>query len=445
MPREFDAAKTGLTDMTLLLHFCRASTAIVLGALVLSTASAQEPSPAPAVEPAQAAAPEPQNDPLARGKYLATAGNCISCHTRDGGAPFAGGVAFKTDFGTIYSTNITSDKTAGIGGWTQAQFTRAMREGIAANGEHLYPAFPYTAFTKVSDEDLGEIFAYIKSIPASDSKPPPNEMGFPFNQRSLMSVWNTLFFKPGVFTADPKQSAAYNRGAYLVEGLGHCGACHSPRNFLGAEQSDQAMSGGVFNDKIPGGAVRRWSGVNLTSAESGLKLWTPEDIVAYLKTGHSNRSASYGPMNDVIGNSTRHLSDDDLAAMATYIKALAPIERSPKVALDDKTQRAGDTLYTIHCGTCHLPTGLGATPGTELGAPLVGSAVAQAPDPASLINIILYGGQVLSPVPEKAWKSMKALSDNLSDEDVAAIASYVRANWGNRGGPVTAAQVANQR
>ena len=214
---------------------------------------------------------------------------------------------------------------------------------------------------------------------------------------------------------------------------------------MGAEQADQAMSGGVFQDKVPGGAIRQWSGVNLTSAESGLKSWTTEDIAAYLKTGHSNRSASFGPMNEVIGNSTRHLSDEDTLAMAVYVKSLAPIERSPKSTMDDKALRAGDTLYTIHCGTCHLPTGLGDKPGSELGAPLVGSAVAQAPDPSSLINIILYGGQVLTPVPQKSWKSMKALGDNLSDEDVAAVATYVRTNWGNRGAPVTAAQVAQQR
>jgi mono/diheme cytochrome c family protein len=384
-------------------------------------------------------------DPLAKGKYLATAGNCISCHTREGGEPFAGGLAFKTDFGTIYSTNITSDPNAGIGKWTLEQFTRAMREGIDANGVHLYPAFPYTAFTKITDADMIEIFNYIKSIPASTFTPPANEMGFPFNQRALMGIWNSLFLEPGTFKVNTAQSEQWNRGAYLVEGLGHCSACHSPRNMLGAEQKDQAMSGGAFYDKVPGGQVRLWSGVNLTSADSGLKAWSADDIVAYLKTGHSARSASFGPMNEVIGNSTRYLSDDDLTAMAAYLKSLTAIERSPKSTLADAAQRQGETQYTIHCGTCHLPTGLGAAVGSELGAPLVGSAVAQAQDPASLINIILYGGQVLTPVPEKAWKSMKALGDNLDDDQVAAIASYVRTSWGNRGEPVTAAQVAKQR
>jgi mono/diheme cytochrome c family protein len=423
--------------MTRLLPVLAACAFVTFG----SGAHAQEQAQPAASEAASAVA----LDPLAQGKYLATAGNCISCHTREGGEPFAGGLAFKTDFGTIYSTNITSDPNAGIGNWTLQQFTRAMREGIDADGVHLYPAFPYTAFTKISDADMAEIFNYIKSVPASAYTPPANEMGFPFNQRALMGIWNSLFFEPGTFKANTNQSAQWNRGAYLVDGLGHCSACHSPRNFLGAEQKDQAMSGGVFYDKVAGGQVRQWSGVNLTSADSGLKAWSIEDVVAYLKTGHSARSASFGPMNDVIGNSTRYLNDDDLAAMAAYIKSLPAIERSPKSTLSDAAQRQGETQYTIHCGTCHLPTGLGSVPGSELGAPLVGSAVAQAPDPASLINIILYGGQVLTPVPEKAWKSMKALGDTLDDDQVAAIASYVRTNWGNRGEPVTAAQVAKQR
>jgi mono/diheme cytochrome c family protein len=418
----------------------RALCALVL-ALPLA-ARAQEP--APVVEPALPEAVAGP-DPLARGKYLAAAGNCVTCHTAPGGELFAGGRAFHTDFGTIYSTNITPHPEAGLGGWTEAQFVRAMRDGVSADGTHLYPAFPYTAFAKVSDEDLREIFAYLKSIPPSAARPPANAMGFPFNQRALMRVWNALFFDAAPFAPDPQQSAEWNRGAYLVQGLGHCGACHTPRNALGAEQADQALSGGVFMHEVPGGEVRKWSGVNLTSADSGLKAWSVEDIATYLQTGHSNRSASFGPMNEVIGNSTRHLSEADNRAIAVYLKSLPPIERSPKVTPDEKIMRDGETQYTIHCGTCHLPTGLGAAPGTELGAPLVGSAVAQAENPASLINIILYGGQVLTPVPPRAWKSMKPLGNDLDDDQVAAIATYVRASWGNRGAPVTAADVAKQR
>ena len=421
--------------------------AMILAAAPLHTlASAQDATPAPAATEAVATEVIAQTpDPLAKGKYLATVGNCVSCHTREDGQPFAGGVAFKTDFGTIYSTNITPDTTVGIGGWTEAQFMRAMREGIAEDGEHLYPAFPYTAFTKVTDEDLKEIFSYLKSVPASSTKPTPNQMGFPFNQRQLMAVWNTMFFEAGVYKADPKQSPEWNRGAYLVEGLGHCGACHTPRNILGGEKNDQALSGGIYQDKVAGGAIRQWSAVNLTSAGSGLKAWTPDDIAAYLKTGHGNRAGSFGPMNEVIINSTQHMTDEDTKAIATYLKGLAPLERSTAQKLSDKDLRAGETLYTIHCGTCHLPTGLGSTPGSELGPPLAGSAVVQAPDPASLINVILYGAEIPTPPPPKAWKSMKAFGVELDDDQVAMLANYLRASWGNLGGPVTAAQVTKQR
>lgn len=386
------------------------------------------------------------NVEVERGRYLATAGNCTSCHTAPGGAEMAGGVAFVTDFGTIYSTNITSDPTAGIGAWTYEQFARAMREGIAADGRHLYPAFPYPSFAKINDADMKALYAYFKTVPPAPTKPPENQMSFPFNQRGLMAMWNALFFDGAEFVPDPQQSDAWNRGAYLVQGLGHCGACHTPRNFLGAEDTSRAFSGGTLNDRVARNKVRTWTAVNLTSAQSGLAAWSEQDVFDYLKTGHGAHGASSGPMNEVIGNSTRHLTDEDVRAMAVYIKSLPPIETSPQHELSADERRRGETLYTIHCGTCHLPTGLGSTPGSELGPPLVGSAIAQAADPATLINSILYGREILpgSQAPDH-WTNMKPLGNVLSDADVAAIATYVRGNWGNRGGPVTAEQVAKQR
>ncbi|MCB2107384.1 MAG: cytochrome c [Rhodobacteraceae bacterium] len=392
-------------------------------------------------------APAAQTDPLIeRGRYVATASNCVSCHSAPSKDAFAGGVAFVTDFGTIYSTNITSDPAAGIGSWTFEQFTRAMREGIDAEGEHLYPAFPYPSFAKITDDDLTALYAYLKTIPASPAKPPENEMGFPFNQRGLMAVWNTLFFDGAPFQADSTKSEAWNRGAYLVEGLGHCGACHTPRNFLGAEDNGKALAGSVLQDKVVSGQIRRWAASNLTQAKSGLAAWTEDDIFAYLKTGHSARAGTFGPMDEVIGNSTMRLTDDDARAMAVYLKDLAPIETSSAHELSTDEKRRGDTLYSIHCGTCHLPTGLGATPGSELGPPLAGSAVVQAADPSSLINNILYGTkkpvELTSP---SGWQNMKPLGNTLRDEEVAAIATFVRGSWGNLGGPVTADQVAKQR
>jgi mono/diheme cytochrome c family protein len=382
---------------------------------------------------------------VTRGRYLATVANCVSCHTRPGGVAFAGGLPFVTDFGTLHSTNITSDPTAGIGRWSLEQFTRAMREGVDDEGQHLYPAFPYTAFTKLSDRDIADLYIFLKTIPASKQVAPPNVMKFPFDRRELLSVWKRMFFSSQRFVARADRSAEWNRGAYLVEGPAHCGACHTPRNLLGAEKASAAFAGGTHYDAVPGGAVRRWSAVNLTNSSSGLKAWRVEDIVGYLKTGHGERAGSFGPMNEVIVNSTSQMTDADLRAMAVYLKSLGAVDIGGAVELSGRARGAGETLYTIHCGTCHLPTGLGSTPGQDLGPPLAGSAVAQAPDPASLINIILYGSQVVRPTPPKAWKNMKPLYDALDDEQVAAVANYVRSSFGNRAGEVTAADVERQR
>ena len=190
-------------------------------------------------------------DAVARGRYLATAANCQTCHTRSGGKPYEGGLSFTTDFGVIYSTNITSHPQAGIGRWTLAQFVRAFREGVDEQGQHLYPAFPYTSFSRLTDGDLADLYAYFKTVPASAYRAPDNDMRFPFGPRELLGPWKSMFFESARFTPRKDQSAEWNRGAYLVEGLGHCGACHSPRNLLGAEKTDQAMSGGWYYDKIP--------------------------------------------------------------------------------------------------------------------------------------------------------------------------------------------------
>jgi mono/diheme cytochrome c family protein len=417
---------------------------LAAGVLIAESLPAPAPAPTPATEPAPAPAPAPVT-PVDVGRFLATVGNCASCHSRADGEPYAGGVAFVTDYGTIYSTNITPDAEAGIGRWTEAQFIRAMREGVDADGQHLYPVFPYTAFTKASDQDLGALFAYLKTLAPSSATTPENDLGFPWNQRWLLGLWKWLYFDAERFQPRSDRDAAWNRGAYLVEGLAHCGTCHTPRNWLGAEQQDQFLAGGVYNDHIPGGEVRPWTAVNLTQADSGLKLWSVEDLAGYLKTGHGQRAGSFGPMNEVIGNSLRQLTDADIQAMSTYLKSVPAVELSETESLSAAALAEGETQYTIHCGTCHLPTGLGSTPGSDLGPPLAGNPVVQAHDPATLINVILYTSEVLTPAPEKGWKNMEGLGDKLDDEQVAAIASYVRASWGNRGGSVSAKDVARQR
>jgi mono/diheme cytochrome c family protein len=379
---------------------------------------------------------------IERGEYLARAGNCGACHTAQNGE-FAGALAFETPFGKIYSANITPDANTGIGNWTSEQFLRSLREGVRPNGEHLYPVFPYTAFTKITDEDAAALFAYLRSVPAVRSIIPKNKMSFPFNQRSLMFVWKALFFNEGPYKPDAGKSADWNRGAYLITGLAHCSACHSPRNSFGAERSSMAMTGGVYTDRVSGAAMRPWSAPNLTSAPYGLGAWSVEEIAAYLKTGSNSYAATFGPMNEVIMNGTRHLSDADLRAMAIYLKSLSPNEGELRSPARAEVLQAGESVYSVNCGTCHQPDGLGAE---DSGPRLAASLVVQASNPASLINSILYGTELTNPAPPThAWRPMDAYGDKLSDEEVAALASYLRSAWNNKGGEVTAEQVAKQR
>ena len=379
-----------------------------------------------------------------RGRYLARAGNCVSCHTSAGGPAFAGGLAFETPFGKLYSTNITSDPETGIGKWTEEQFARAVREGVRPDGAHLYPAFPYTAYTKLSDEDVSALFAYLKVIKPVSFTPPENEMSFPANQRWALGVWKTLFFDQGRFEANTSKPEEWNRGAYLVESLGHCSACHSPRNFMGAEKSSMVMTGGEYTDKVPTGEIRAWSAPNLTDVSNGLGSWPVEDVAAYLKTGRNSFSETHGPMNEVILNSTRHLSDTDVQAMAVYLKSLPGNEGDIGKAASARVLKDGETLYNVNCGTCHQPDGLGAM-SQDAGAKLVGNPMLQASNPASLINVMLYGPHLAKLSGPKRWKDMPEFGSKLADEEIAAIASYLRNAWGNTGGAVTEAQVAKQR
>jgi len=381
---------------------------------------------------------------IERGEYLALAGNCASCHTADGGELMSGGLAFETPFGTLYSTNITPDPETGIGSWTGLQFLNSMRQGIRPDGQHLYPAFPYTAFTKITDEDIVALFAYLKSIPSVRQEATENDISFPFNQRTLMAVWKAIFFDDGVYEPNETESEEWNRGAYLVEALTHCSACHSPRNVLGAEKSHMVMAGGEYVDKVPGGALVPWSAPNLTSVPNGLGMWPLDEVAAYLKTGINTYVETFGPMNEVIINSTRHLGENDINAMAVYLKSLPPVADASEKPAPLNVIGMGKTIYNLNCGTCHLPTGLG----DEESAPRLGggSLVAQAGNPASLINAILYAPELPEPpLPTKRRKPMEEFQYLLTDDEVAAVASYLRATWGNIGGEVTAEQVARQR
>lgn len=368
---------------------------------------------------------------LERGEYLVRAANCVSCHTVPGGVVFGGGLPFPTDFGTIYSTNITPDAATGIGSWTFAQFDTAMRRGVRPDGEHLYPAFPYTNFTKIDDADMHALYAYFMSLKPVHAPPKENELKFPFSQRALMGIWNTLFLHEGKFIEDPKRSAQWNRGAYLVEALAHCSACHSPRNLLGAEKSGALYAGGSFYDLDEDrGRVARGA-PNLTPSPHGLGAWSEDDIASYLKSGISAHARLMGTMNEVVLNSTRYLSEADTRAMAVYLKSLPPQGAGPGKP-SDKVMALGAKQYDIHCGTCHLPTGLGSA---DTAPPLAGSAFAQAPDPSSLIDLVINGPRTPQEAPslawQRPWQSMKPFAQKLSDEQAAALLTYVRNSWGN--------------
>lgn len=380
-----------------------------------------------------------------RGEYLARIGNCFSCHTSREGEPFAGGVPFAAPYaslGTLYSTNITPDSVSGIGNWTEEQFVRALHRGEGPEGQRYFPAFPYTSFTQIAVDDAKAIYAYLRTIKPVRYKPPSNS--FVFNRRWAMRVWNALFFEGVRFVADPSQTQQWNRGAYLVNGLGHCGACHTPRNIFLAEKKRAALSGSAYPEVIAPGQSRTWFAVNLTAAASGLGAWSVSDIKQYLKTGHSRRAGLFGPMNEVVINSLQYLTDEDAQAMAVYLKSLPALNESTTSPIDEQRMKSGAAVYEQHCEECHRSSGRGAF---LKAPPVVGSAVVQGRHPSTLINVILYGAKagVGAPEPFGAWEGMPGFADKLTDMQVAVLASYLRGHWGNRGSQVAAEEVARQR
>jgi mono/diheme cytochrome c family protein len=383
------------------------------------------------------------NASVDRGHYLATIGDCVSCHTANGGEKFAGGRLFRTPFGDLYSANITSDNDTGIGRWSFADFYQAIKHGVRPDGTHLYPAFPYTSFAKLTDSDIGSLYLYTRTIRPVKAAAIPNKLNFPYNMRFTLQAWNRLFHSPATYVGDPNQSPEWNRGAYLVQGLGHCGGCHTPRNSLGAENHALALTGGVLFDEVRPDKFRQWSAVNLTPADSGLASWTIRDIVDYLKRGQNKLAVVHGPMNEVVMNSTRYLTDEDAVAIALYLKG-RPAKDGQSVTQRPTRQQlaAGEVEYTVHCGTCHLPTGAGDK---ILGVTLVENPIVQAAEPMSLINVILYGPH-MPPPPFVANRSrMKAFGKRLSDADIADLSTYVRTSFGNHAGVVSAAAVGLQR
>jgi len=364
-----------------------------------------------------AALAEAQPTQVERGQYLARAGDCISCHTASGGAPFAGGYRLDTPFGYLLAPNITPEPQTGIGAWSADDFYRALHEGVNKRGQDMYPAMPYDFYTKVTRADSDAMYAYLRTVKPVRNAVEVNHLDFPFNQRSSMAVWRELYFTERTFMADPTKSPVWNRGAYLVEGLGHCSSCHSPRNRMGAIEKDKQFTGA---------GIDGWFALNLTSdLVVGLGKWTVAEIAAYLKTGtYQGKTSALGPMAEVVRNSTRHLTDADLAAMAEYLKSVPPDStlRAGRQILYPEEQR-GAALYLEFCSGCHQAKGRGV-PGVF--PPLAGNPVVIAPDPANILKVVLGG------VPAQGkYAPMPSFAAQLSDQQIADLVNYVRTSWGN--------------
>jgi mono/diheme cytochrome c family protein len=373
---------------------------------------------------------------IARGKALVTAGDCVACHTAPGGTPFAGGLPLQTPFGVIMTPNITPDHATGIGNWSANDLARAMHEGRRPGGTYLYPAFPYPYYTKVSRADVEAIYAYLRSLPAVTNSVNRNTLPFPFNIRLSMRGWNALFFTPGTFAADPRRSEEFNRGAYLAEGLGHCGACHTPFNAFGAGKAGQYLEGNQIDN---------WTAPNITNdMHAGLGKWSVDDIVQYLKTGQTRFSLASGPMKDVIENSTSKMPDADLKAIAVYLKERGAAGSPAPVPLasSDPRMQAGEAIFTDTCSACHMRSGAGVE---HMFPKLAGNVVATQDDPASLVRIVIAGGRAAATDERPTSPAMPSLGYRLDDDEVAAVVTYVRNSWGNAASPVSADTVRSLR
>jgi mono/diheme cytochrome c family protein len=393
-------------------------------------------------------------DQIRQGEYLARAGDCIACHTVDRNKPFAGGYPLETPLGTIYGPNITPDRETGIGDWSDEEFVRALHEGIGRHGEPLYPAFPYSAFTKMSREDVLAIKAYLFTVPPVRQKTPDNQITFPFNHRGLLKFWRMINFTPGRFTPVPSRSVEWNRGAYLTEALAHCQECHTPRNMTMGLDRKRPFGGGM---------VAGWLAFNITSDPvSGVGGWTSSELVQYLRSGIvAGKGSAAGGMAEVVENSLRYLSIDDVKAMVTYVGSVPAIrdEADQKARTDwgepsqkDASLRGvagvtissvpsgGIELYSGHCASCHAADGSGVRDGTY--PALFHNSVVGARDPSNLVMVILHGVERRS---EDRHAFMAGFADPMDDAEVAMLANHLTKQYGNPRTMVDTRFVAMQR
>jgi len=403
--------------------------AVCAGVLVAMNLRGEDPLP----EQPQAFDATPQQ--VERGRYLALAGNCAGCHTTRGGQPYAGGLPLETPFGTIYSSNLTSDPETGIGSWSSAHFWRAMHNGRSKDGRLLYPAFPYPNFTKVTREDSDAIYAYLRTVAPAPAPNLAHRLRFPYDTQAALAVWRALSFKPEPFVANAGKPAEWNRGAYLVDGLGHCIACHGARNSLGATETKLGLSGGLI-------AVENWYAPSLTDKrQAGVAGWPTADVVALLKTGTAPGGSVMGPMADVVFRSTQHLSEADLAAMAGYLKDLPdvpkadePARPSAPIRRDAGTMARGGKIYDQRCAYCHGDQGQGAAGAYP---PLAGNRAVNMSPPTNLIQVVSHGGFLPSTAGNPRPYGMPPFGQVLDAAEVAAVLTYIRGSWGNDSAPVT--------
>lgn len=386
-------------------------------------------------EPA-ARAPVSSPAALERGAYLARAGNCMGCHTAVGGAPFAGGHGVETPFGAVMAPNITPDLQTGIGSWTAHDFWRAMHHGRSKDGRLLYPAFPYPSFTQVTREDSDALFVYLRSLPAVAKANEAHALRFPYSSQAALAVWRALFFKPASFEPEPQRSSEWNRGKYLVQGLGHCAACHTGRNFLGGTGLNAEFGGGLMPDAS-------WYAPSLASAaEGGVQQWTRQEVVRLLKTGLSAEASVSGPMAEVVFSSTQHLNEQDLAAMADYLATLPQHEPTAagrsKPRMAEETLLQGARIYKEQCASCHGVQGQGVA---GIYPRLAGNRAVTLASANNVVQIIRHGGFLPSTAGNPQPFGMPPFGQTLSDAETAAVTSFIRQSWGNAGQPVSTLEV----
>jgi mono/diheme cytochrome c family protein len=388
------------------------------------------------------AAYAPAVDSVERGRELVTMADCRACHTARGGAPFAGGYAIPTPFGTFFTPNITPDAQTGIGRWSATDFWHALHNGYSKDGTLLYPTFPYTNYTRISRRDADDMYAYLRTVPPVSRPARAHELGFPYNHRLLLVAWRLLFFRPGVYESDSTQSADWNRGAYLVQGLGHCSACHEARNALGAVKSKHNPAGGL---------VLNWYAPTLTSPrEAGVHDWSIPDILMLLKTGRTGSTArqatTMGPMGEVVYGSLQYTRDEELRAMAAYLKSLPDTgARSGgllRPSASTATLSKGETIYANDCAQCHGDNGEGRSPAAP---PLAGNRAVTMSSTVNAVRIVLFGGYSPGTAGNPRPFGMPPYFLTLRDDQIADVLSYIRSSWGNDSPPVSGEEVGRNR